>query len=216
MFKQEADWFRENIREIPIGEFSPIANIGAQSDLFRTQMQPFIDQLIFNPIRERGAEVINIDLVPGKGIDQACDITDKNVIHLLSKYKFKSVFCSNLLEHISDRGRAIDNIQSILQPRSYLFISCPYKFPYHPDPIDTMYRPNIEELLGSFYPCTLVTSKIVSCGTFQEHRHQNVMKTILRMLLPIWKTASWIQALPHVPYILSPYKASCVILRKPE
>ncbi|OBQ33891.1 MAG: hypothetical protein AN485_17485, partial [Anabaena sp. MDT14b] len=50
-------------------------------------------------------------------------------------------------------------------PKSgYIFVTVPYKYPYHRDPIDTMFRPDIQELSSLFPDFKIVNGEILAGG----------------------------------------------------
>ena len=53
---------------------------------------------------------------------------------------------TNLLEHVTDARQLATNVQGVLSRGSWLVVSVPNSYPYHPDPIDTMFRPTVAEL----------------------------------------------------------------------
>ena len=97
------------------------------------------------------------------------DVTNPKFMEKLKNIGFKSVICSNLLEHVPEKSRKeiCDSLSELIPEKGYFFISGPYKFPYHPDPIDTMYRPNIEEMASLFPNTTIIESSII---TSNDHR----------------------------------------------
>ena len=94
-------------------------------------------------------------------MDLSGDLQDKNFLNKLESMNFKSVFCNHLFEHINNKEAVAKSIEKIIPSRGYLFISCPYKFPYHPGPIDNMFRPDANEILELFQNCEIVTDVIV-------------------------------------------------------
>lgn len=78
------------------------------------------------------------------------DVTDTDFIQTLKQLNPSIIICSNLLEHLENRKIFCDALVKIMNPKTLLIISVPYLFPYHEDPIDTMYRPDIEELQKHF------------------------------------------------------------------
>ena len=50
------------------------------------------------------------------------------------------------LEHVTDPELVRARLRELTAPAGLLVITVPRVYPYHPDPIDTMFRPNDEEL----------------------------------------------------------------------
>ena len=78
----------------------------------------------------------------------------------------RSVLCCNLLEHVTDRPALAASLQDLVAPGSVAVLSVPFRFPYHADPIDTMYRPRPGELAALFPDFTVSAAEIVRCQTW--------------------------------------------------
>ena len=50
MLIQEAQWFAEQLALMEPAQVFPICNVGSSTEGFRTQDQPWIDELIFAPV----------------------------------------------------------------------------------------------------------------------------------------------------------------------
>ncbi len=144
MFAEEARWLRAALADVPISEGTRVLDVGSQTLEFRTVQQPYIDREIFAPIRGRGASVTHLDARAGPGIDVVADITS-DAFSLGQVPAFDVVICTNLLEHVRDRDRTIRRLETTTS--GHLFVTVPGYFPYHEDPIDTMYRPDQRQLV---------------------------------------------------------------------
>ena len=72
-----------------------------------------------------------------------------------------------------------------LPSEGLLFVSVPRRYPYHPDPIDTMFRPTTQELLGMFDDAELVESAAIRCESLVAHWVRKPGKVdALRKLVP--------------------------------
>ena len=162
MLESEAKWFKKAIDEIDITYLSPIINIGSNSAYFRKKIHPWIEFELFGPLLKDGAKIHHTDIINQDGVDLVGDLQDEVFLNSLKNMKFNSVFCTHLFEHVVNREEISKVIEDIITSGGYLFISCPYQFPYHPGPIDTMYRPNIDELKSLFPNTQLVRSSLVS------------------------------------------------------
>jgi 2-polyprenyl-3-methyl-5-hydroxy-6-metoxy-1,4-benzoquinol methylase len=131
--------------------------------------------------------------------------------------QFKSVFCSNLLEHVVERNAICRTLLSIIPSGGFLFISVPFSFPYHPDPIDTRFRPTVEELVALFPGTHLVHSAVVVGETFLKLRSRNLITfalTLTRCLMPFYKPVGWWRNRGYLPWFFRRVSATCVVLRK--
>ena len=143
MFAEEARWLRGALGGLPIGEGTTVLDIGSQTLEFRTAVQPYIDREIFAPIQALGAHVIHLDAQPAEGVDIVADITADD-FGVGDRPPFDLVICTNLLEHVRDRPRTIQRLDAVTA--GHLVVTVPGHFPYHEDPIDTMYRPTPRQL----------------------------------------------------------------------
>lgn len=97
-------------------------------------------------IQSLGLEYVGIDLRSGPDVDLVCDITDANINNILQRaypqYKeFDLILCMNVLEHIYDPIRALDNMKGLLKPGGYLLLVTPLVWDLHEYPHD-YYRLN--------------------------------------------------------------------------
>lgn len=115
----------------------------------------------------------------------------------------------------------------ILPRNAYIFASVPKSFPYHANPIDTMFRPDVVELAGQFPGTTLIEGEILECGT---HRDMNqyykkiaprrwvVTKATraLRVLMPFHKPHEWLKWISGRARVHpgTPIRVTCVVLKK--
>src|SRR5204863_7553703 len=103
------------------------------------------------------------------GVDLVGDLTEPSFLGRLAAMRLRSVFCSNLLEHVPNREEIGRAAVEAVEPGGYLFVSCPNVFPYHPDPIDTMSRPDVDELAALFPDTELVRGDRLGCGTLANY-----------------------------------------------
>lgn len=214
MLYEEARYLGEIIHGLDPNDVFPLCNLGSSSDELAKSRQPWIDEFIFQPARETDLKVMHVDLKNSPGVDLVGDVTDAAFMDELKKIGFKSVICSNLLEHVpsDSRKKICESLLGFIPENGYLFISGPYRFPYHPDPIDTMYRPNIEEMAGSFADTTLIEGSII---TSNDHRRPlELVKNIARIFLPFYKPGEWVFFPRQFPWLFRNYKATCIILQK--
>src|SRR5689334_17750188 len=100
MFEREAHWVADILNKLsPEGV---VLNLGSSDLQFRNVTQPWIDKLIFAPLRARGTSVIHVDLREGEGIDIRADILKPQDFDRLSTCKPDIILCCNLLEHVED------------------------------------------------------------------------------------------------------------------
>ena len=165
MLRNEARWLGQKLASVAPEQLSPVLNVGSSNSHFRRHVQPWIDASIFEPLHYRQVEVKHLDLAPGPDIDITGDITRQEFVCELRSLGIRSVFCSNLLEHVEHPELVCGRLEELVPAGGLLFVSVPYRFPYHPDPIDTMFRPHVDELVRLFPRSRPVAAEVVSGGS---------------------------------------------------
>lgn len=156
MFLEESYWIREELQKT--SDIKNVIDIGASTLEFRTIKKPYIEENIFNPLKDRGVEIIHLDMKDQEGVDISCDISDKS---FSIKQKFDLVICTNVLEHIDDLDISIINISNLVNDNGYLLVTVPFIYPYHPDPIDTMSRFGVNDLKILFKNFDNISAKTI-------------------------------------------------------
>lgn len=169
VLKNEARWLRTQLARLPAATLSPLLSIGSGEEAVRTDGHPWIADHVFSPLAARGIEVIHHEHAPGPGIDVVGDLLEESTLMSLAATGARSVLCCNVLEHIERRGHVTAALAGLVAPGGYLVITVPYRFPYHPDPIDTMFRPSVAELRAEFAPLRFRTGAVVPCGTLWRY-----------------------------------------------
>lgn len=215
MLKEEACWFGQKMAGMEPSRVFPMCNIGSSSESHRREVQPWIDELIFRPVQARG-RVVHLDMKQSPGVDLVGDLSDPNFLERLKSMSFQSVFCSNLLEHVENPMELCQIITSILPEGGLLFASCPHRYPYHPDPIDTLFRPGISELAAMFPGMVIVESQLIDGGRYLGFRAEPVRVALLaaRCLAPFYRPRNWLLNQGYVPWMFRRVSAVCVILQK--
>lgn len=225
MLIPEANWFAAQLALRANAELAPLLNLGSQSLTFRTQTQPWLDRRVFAPLRARGVAVVHSDLQADEGVDLVGDLTDPGFLDHLRSLRFRSVICSNLLEHVERPDRIAAAVAAAVEPGGLLFLSVPYRFPYHADPIDTMFRPSPAELASLFPTTTILEERILPCGNLTTY-------ALGRLFLSPWKflrdaaartphaasgAPAVVQppsALTKLPWLFRRFRITCLVLRK--
>lgn len=164
MRKLEADWLRSAIEQAGVAAASPMLHLGSSTAEFREVRRPHIHNHLFAPLQRGGFEVIHADLKSAPGVDLVGDIFDPEFVASLRSRGFRSVLLSNLLEHVSDPRTVARICEEIVGKGGLIFVSGPYDYPFHADPIDTMFRPTPRELATIFTRSELFDSKIIADG----------------------------------------------------
>ncbi len=217
MLIEEAQWLRRKLDALDPAEIFPMCNVGSSTEHFRRVEQPHIDECLFEPARLRGLEVIHVDTKAADGVDLVGDLTDPTFLRQVRALEIKSVMCCNLLEHVTDRQVVCAAIRSLVAPGGLLILTVPYRFPYHEDPIDTMFRPSVEELARLFPGTSIHAAEIVyarrSALEMSEMRWP-VLRMIVRAGMPFYRPRRWWAVVRGLYEMATGYKVTCVILRK--
>ena len=93
-------------------------------------------------------EYVGVDIEEGKFVDVICDA--ENLIDFFGKESFDVVISTELLEHVKDWRRVINNMKEVLRPNGYIYITTRSRgFPYHGYPHD-FWRYEIEDMKEIF------------------------------------------------------------------
>ena len=219
MLKNEAQWLSARLATLTLDE-GPLLNVGASSAVFRETIQPWIDAQVFAPLRARGLPVIHQDLQDEPGIDISGSLYDAACQDLIRRHEVRSILCSNVLEHVADPAQFAQILYSLLPPGGRLIVTVPHSFPYHPDPIDTLFRPTTRELIALFPELEVVQAQLVRCGRLHNLVTENPGQLLSKLTGRSIKRAQPNQATPLlswlIPWTFSPFQVTCVDLVKRE
>ena len=229
MLLEEAQWVGTKLNSIfQTGQV--ILNLGSSTLKSRTELQPHMAKFIFEPLNGNAIKVIHSDIVEDEGVDIQGDFTDPNFIKQLKQNNFDGVMCCNLLEHLEDRKPLIDCLNQITPLGGVLLLTVPKQYPYHLDPIDTMYRPTPEELATLFTAFDVLFAEVVTArrqilrnGKLVCHRNyfeqlkedpKLFLRLIFRSMLPFYKFNSWKITVNDLFKMFRPFSATCVVLKR--
>jgi SAM-dependent methyltransferase len=162
MFKEEARWIKSELDKLSM-KGKKVANLGSSTLIFRKFIQPHIYKYVLQPLELAGASITNVDLKVEKGVDIAADITSNDFSQKIS-FSYDLILCNNMLEHVEDISKVIDNILSIASPNSFILVTVPRRYPLHFDPIDNGFRPRPHELVDYFVhktPFQVIKSEVI-------------------------------------------------------
>jgi hypothetical protein len=219
MLREEAVWLRRQLEGLDPGSIYPMCNLGSATLDFRTVVQPYIDAELFARARALGHEVVHVDMKAAPGVDLVGDFSDDHLVAQLRQKNFKSVMCCNLLEHVVDRQKFSDIIMSFIRPGGYIIASVPNDFPYHEDPIDTMFRPDIGDVATLFRGTEIISAKIVRASGFghdMKGSWQAAFWLAVRVCVPFYRPQRWAASVRHMLRLWRGYRVTCVVLRRPS
>lgn len=169
-------------------------NVGSSTKHFREVSHPHIHENIFKPIRER-CRVVHLDVKAQDGVDLVGDLTDPNFLEQLKLRRYDIILCSNLLEHVENPVEICRCMEECVKTGGFMIVTAPHLYPYHNDPIDTMFRPDVNELSNCFKNSSLVEGEILVVDTNHFKvllRNKNLMiLTAVRWFTPFYKFDAW-------------------------
>src|SRR5260370_9935859 len=199
----ESQWLGQRLTAIPDHVLFPLLNVGSSTLEFRTQKQPYIDQNIFAPLRARGGKVFHLDIKDAPGVDIVGDLLHPDFLAKLINIQIRSIMISNILEHVTNREDICHVLLKILPLGGYLFVTGPHNYPYHLDPIDTMFRPTITEMHAHFPHTTIVDIAIIDGGNWRQwnvaERGRTLWHAIVRLLFPCYRSVKWLEVARQAP-----------------
>lgn len=218
MRRQEAAWIGEKMRAFNGARV--VLNLGSGSKRFREVSKPYIDREIFDPLVRAGVRVVHADLKSGEGIDISGDLFDPAVQGRLRALGPQAVLACNIMEHLPKdyRARFPAVLDSLLPPGGILVITVPYSYPYHADPIDTLYRPKPEELCACFPGYEVLEARTIDSESYGEEfvagGPSRMLRKVLRMFFPFVRPKRWLSHAHRMLWMFRPYRLSGVVLRK--
>lgn len=221
MRPEEAAWIGQRLRTLPPDQISPVLELGAATQEFRTVFKPHIDREIHAPLRERGVVIVHADAKSGDGVDIHGDVNDPDIRERLRGVGARCVLCCNMFEHVQDRNALAAICDEALAPGGVLVVTVPRSYPYHLDPIDTYYRPSPEEVAALFPGYELIAAEAVASGTYwgeiRESRNfaMELVKTAAKVVVPLGGIEKWKSRLHRFLWLNRPFVVAAVVLRKP-
>ncbi|NNB90125.1 methyltransferase domain-containing protein [Corallococcus sp. AB032C] len=219
MLKPEARWLSRQMTSLDVSRLSPLLNVGSSTRHFREVQQPWIHQELFAPWLARGGQVVHQDLKADDGVDVVGSLLDADCMARLEARGIRSVCCTNVLEHVPDPRDFARQLSRLVAPGGVLLLSVPRAFPWHPDPIDTRFRPTVSEVAALFPDLRLVAGEVVPCGTLVHLVAQDLPAAVGRLLrpgrgaepgVPRESVARWLW-----PWLVRPFEVTCAVFERP-
>ena len=218
MLPEESQWIQFTIEKYFKKENFPLLNIGSSTGHFRKEVQPFIHNKIFLPLQEKKFPVIHLDMKMAEGVDIIGDLSNDMFRNSLKAQGIRSVLCSNLLEHLFDPKPICTSILDLLKNKDLIIVTVPHSFPFHKDPIDTYFRPNMQQLHALFPGTRVLSSEIVkSESSYLKDMLKNKkfgLIMLLRLALPFFKSSEWKYIAKDFLRLRKKYSATCLVLEK--
>jgi hypothetical protein len=219
MLKAEAHWIGRMLDQLDAERVSPLLNVGSATAVFREQDQPWIDREIFAPLRKRRVVVHHLDIQEGEGIDLRGDLTDDLFMAELGRREYRALMCCNLLEHVRDPATICASLERLVPVGGYLIVTVPNQFPYHPDPIDTMFRPDVTGLAALFPHCCRVQGEVIDCGTGWDYveRDPRVLVVKVKHRLSGLREHGGVKgSASFLPWLFRRFRQTCALLQRQQ
>lgn len=214
----DAKWLGNILSCYSDQEISPVLNIGSSSEKFRKEDKPHIHRYVFAPLESRGVKVVHCDLKEADGIDITADLFDNETIKKLAAVKPESIICTHMFEHVVDREELARRLIDLLPENGLLFITVPYSYHYHADPIDTMYRPSPDELALLFKEHEILDKEILDGGTYWDLIKKRpfvlFFRHFIRFFIPFINFYRWKRSMKKLYWLFHHYKVSAIVVRK--
>jgi hypothetical protein len=191
---RESEWVGKALQALPDDAF-PLVNVGCQTREFREVSQPWVSENIFAPLDAANRKVLHVDIRPDVGVDLVADVTSAEGQAAIRASGARSVLCTNLLEHVPDPSAVLEHLADMVPVGGYLVVTGPLRFPYHADPIDTMYRPTAAEMADQIGPSfSVVESEDILCergARYYSFRPGGRARLVARLLTPFIRFSEW-------------------------
>lgn len=128
-----------------------VLNLGSSTQEFYTVQQPYIWTDVLEPLKQRHCVVVNVDAKSEPGVHVVRSVEKLELINIADV-----VLCCNLLEHVENPKLVIPQIDQAVRDNGLVVFDGPKDYPYHPDPIDNMFRPQTAEEWDALVPPTWV------------------------------------------------------------
>jgi hypothetical protein len=218
MFEAEARWLGAALDRYAAERLSPLLNLGSSTSVFREQVQPWTEAKLFRPLCERGVEIVHVDQRDEPGVDFRADLTDPADLPRLCALRPQALLCCNLLEHVTEPDRLARHCVAVLPKSGLAFVTVPYSYPYHRDPIDTMYRPNLEELARLFPGARLLDGAIIAAGmSYRDdvrRRPWILLRHVARFPAPFASWKKWQRSMAKLYWLIAEYRITCAVFEK--
>jgi hypothetical protein len=228
----EARWVEAALAGLEADRLDPVLSIGSGTPYAREVLQPWVDRHVYAPLRRRGIRVLHHEYTAGPGIDHAGDLLDPEVSRALVATQARSLLCCNVFEHLERRRPVANMLAAALPAGGYAIVTVPRRFPFHPDPIDTMFRPTVSELGAELPGFRVIRGEEVKCETLIGYLRssgsigrsiRNGLSSLRRRSsaaerrgdrAPRGQSAGW--AASPFPYLLTRTAVTCALLERLE
>lgn len=213
---EEARWIGAWLATQSPQSVYPLCNVGSSTEVFRREQQPWIDRHIFAGARAAGHPVVHVDRKEAHGVDLVGDITEPAFAQTLRGAAFRTVLCSNLLEHVTDIDATCEHLLSLVPVGGYLIVTGPQRYPYHLDPIDNGLREEPERLARRFPGTTVSAGATIIDGTYARYMFRSMRHffTELGEVFSIWRGRRWAAGMRRWAWLHRRYAVTGLVLER--
>ncbi|MHA2039715.1 MAG: class I SAM-dependent methyltransferase [Promethearchaeota archaeon] len=180
MLNEESLLIRDILAGTDLSSVKEILDVGSSTKEFRTLTQSYIDENVFKPLREKNISIYYMDKKKGEGIDLAYDVEYMSAEEIGKK--FDMIICCSLLEHVQKPWGLATLLMDLLKKDGYLMVTVPQKYRYHPDPIDTGFRPSMNELVSLFPGLQVIRKAIIRVRDKSKYSRTELIRYIVPFL----------------------------------
>lgn len=221
---QEAQWIHgvltQHLPDAMMSTAPVVLNLGSGSRQAREVQKPHINALTLAPLAQRGYRLVHADLFAFDGVDLQGDLFDTAFVEKLTALQPALIYFCNVLEHVNAdaRHRLPSILAGMLRPGGLLVVTVPFSYPYHPDPIDTYFRPSPQQVAELFPGFVAVESAAVDAGNYGDeffgYSWGKRVRRLVRLLFPFIGPRRWYTFAHKFMWLNKPYRVSCVLLQK--
>jgi SAM-dependent methyltransferase len=164
-------------------------------------------------LEDSGLKIVHCDLKASSGVDEPGDVLDPIYQERLRSFNADLLLCSNLLEHLTEPAAFAAACGSLVKEGGYGLFTVPRSYPYHPDPIDTMFRPRPREIAAMVHGFKIVAEAEIKAGKFKLGPVA-LAKYLARAVMPFYRRHAWWPLTHRLLWLVRPYVQSLVLLRK--
>lgn len=151
MFIETADWVARELAGLELGAASRVADVGSSTLHYRTIEQPHVERQVIAPLRDRGCEVVHVDVKEADGVDivhDICEPAERAVERIGGQNDL--VITIGMLQTVPDLDAAVAGLVALTPPGAALLVESPEVFRKVSDPDDNGWRPDPDALIRTF------------------------------------------------------------------
>lgn len=159
MLEKEFEWVVHAVRSLQLAPGSTIANVGSGPLLPESKLHGGA------LAADLGLDVVNIDFFDGPGVSYTGDLCSVECWKMVARMSPSLVLMTNVLEHLESPDLCLKFMKSEIPSGTFVLVTVPSEYPYHPDPIDNMTRLTGGELVELFSEYSVKQSDTIDGGT---------------------------------------------------